>query len=208
MTEMKPRRLAVVECRTVRGEPDSIHLSVEEWSPRFGEWFTGMALCGQSADQGALDPATSITCQGCESHRDGYERALSGRPTAEQEELTALRAHLDLATEFRIPCPEAADPGRPEGGPILQPEPLLVQKTTTNWADRFPDGWRIFNPNLDNGDHVWTGDGWVYCGKLHMGVIYQWTRDQAIAEAQRLAVEETRRYEAWLATMKAGAQDR
>lgn len=109
---------------------------------------------------------------------------------------------LDLATEFRIPCPEAADPGRPEGAPILQPEPLIVQKVQAHWADRFPDGWRIFNPNLEPGDHVWTGDEWAYRGRLHIGVIYQWTRDQAIAEAQRLAIEETRRYETWLNDMR------
>lgn len=93
MTDPKPR-LAVVECRTVTGGPDGIHLSVEEWSPRFGEWFTGVALCGQSADQGALDPTTPVTCQGCERHRDSYERALTGRPTAEQDELAAARASI------------------------------------------------------------------------------------------------------------------
>lgn len=206
MTETKSRRLAVVTCSTVHGEPDGIHLSVEEWVPHFGEWLTGLALCGQSADQGALDPATTVTCQGCEGYRDGYERALTGRPTAGQEQLAKLAAQLDLATEFHVPCPEAADPGRPEGGPILQPEPLIVQKVAPHWADRFPNGWRIFNPNLEPGDHVWTGDGWT-SGRLHMGVIYRWTRDEAIAEAQRLAVDETRRYEEWIADMRATGEN-
>jgi hypothetical protein len=119
-----------------------------------------------------------------------------------QEQVRQLNAQLDLAAEFRIPCPEPADPGRPDDGPILQPEPLLVQKVQPRWADRFPDGWRIFNPNLEPGDHVWTGDEWAYRGRLHIGVIYKWTRGQAIAEAQRLAVEETRRYETWLADMR------
>lgn len=89
---------------------------------------------------------------------------------------------------------------------MLQPEPLIVQKVTANWADRFPDGWLILNPNLDDGNHVWTGDGWVYRGNLHIGVIYRWSRDEAIVEAQRLAVEETRRYEGWLAEQRAAAR--
>lgn len=92
MTSSKFRRLAVVTCCTVTGEPDGIHLSVEEWSPQWGEWLTGMALCGQSADQGALDPATPVTCQDCEGHRDCYERALSGQPTADQELLISVLA--------------------------------------------------------------------------------------------------------------------
>lgn len=198
MTTTAQRRLAVVACCTVTGEPDGTHLTVEEWSPRWKEWLTGIALCGQSADQGALPAGTAVTCANCEGYRDHYERALASRPTAEQEALAAI----DLATEFRIPCPEAADPGRPDKAPVLQPEPLIVQKVTTNWADRFPDGWLILNPNLQPGDHVWTGDGWAYRGQLHIGVIYRWSRDEAIVEAQRLAVEETWRYETWLADMR------
>lgn len=111
---------------------------------------------------------------------------------------------LQYATEFRIPCPEPADPGRPNGGPVLRPEPLIVRKCVTSWADRWPDGWMIRNPNLEPGDQVWTGERWEYRGQVYGGVIYQWTRDGAIAEAQRLAVEETRRFETWLAEMRAG----
>lgn len=218
-----PRRLAVVRCCTVTGEPDGTHLSVEEWSPRWGEWLTSMALCGQSAEQGALPGGTAISCTACEDFRDSYERALAGRPTAEQEELERLNARWrhwkrlaqDLevdrdrhagallhATEFHIPCPEPKDPGRPDGAPILRPEPLIVRKVTANWADRFPDGWLILNPNLQPGDHVWTGDEWVYRGQLHMGVIYRWTRDEALALAPGLAAAETARYEAWIAEMR------
>ena len=109
---------------------------------------------------------------------------------------------LTFATEFRIPCPEPSDPNRPANAPVLRPEPLIVQKIAAHWADRFPDGWRIVNPNLEPGDQVWTGDGWVYCGQLHIGVIYRWTRDEAVGEAQRLAVQETARYETWLAEMR------
>jgi hypothetical protein len=84
----------VVACCTVTGEPDGTHLSVEEWFPRWDEWLTGIALCGQSAEQGTLPPDTPVTCQDCEGYRDTYERALAGRPTAEQEELAALRRKL------------------------------------------------------------------------------------------------------------------
>lgn len=115
-----------------------------------------------------------------------------------------LNEQLQYATEFRIPCPEPADPGRPVGAPVLRPEALIVRKCTTNWADRYPDGWMILNPNLQPGDQIWTGEAWEYRGQLYGGVIYRWTRDQAIAEAQRLAVEETARYEKWLADMRAG----
>lgn len=89
------RRLVPVRCSTVRGEPDGVHLSVYEWEPRYQEWITGPALCGQSADQGALPDGTPVTCTGfagsCEGYRDSYERALAGRPTAEQEEMARLR---------------------------------------------------------------------------------------------------------------------
>jgi hypothetical protein len=146
-----------------------------------------------------------IVSTGCNPHQS--RRAAENLLAAHRQEATRpLVEQLALATEFRIPCPQAADPGRPMDGPVLQPEPLIVQKVAAHWADRFPDGWRILNPNLEPGDHVWTGDGWVYCGQLHIGVIYRWTRDEAITEAQRLAVEETRRYETWLADMRAKAR--
>lgn len=80
------RHLVPVAVFTVEGVPDGIHLSVNEWVPRFEEWATGLALCGESAEQGALPVGTPATCQGCEGYRDSYERALSGRPAAEQEE--------------------------------------------------------------------------------------------------------------------------
>ncbi|WP_035796419.1 hypothetical protein [Kitasatospora mediocidica] len=133
-------------------------------------------------------------------------RDFMAKVRAENQRGHEALQQLLFATEFRIPCPEAADPDRSDSGPVLQPEPLIVQKVTANWADRFPDGWLILNPNLQPGDHVWTGDGWVYRGNLHIGVIYRWTRDEAIAEAQRLATEETRRYETWVAEQRAAAR--
>lgn len=105
-----PRRLAAVRCLTIEGKPDGTHLSIEEWSPRWDEWLTGMALCGQSAEQGALPAGTTITCQPCENHRDNYDRALDGRPTAEQEELDTLRRKLDridqMATAWEQQLPD------------------------------------------------------------------------------------------------------
>lgn len=95
MTPTAQRRLAVVACCTVTGEPDGTHLSVEEWSPRWQEWLTSMALCGQSAEQGALPTDTVVTCTGCEGRRDHYERALTGRPTAEQEQIASLLGQVD-----------------------------------------------------------------------------------------------------------------
>jgi hypothetical protein len=84
----------VVACSTVTGEPDGIHLSVEEWNARWGEWLTSMALCGRSAEQGALPEGTAVTCAGCEDRRDHYERILAGRPVAEQERLAEAEAKL------------------------------------------------------------------------------------------------------------------
>jgi hypothetical protein len=92
VTDTRHRRLVPVACVTVWGVPDGTHLSVEEWVPKLGEWVTGLALCGQSAEQGALDPTTPIDCGNCEDFRDGYERALSGRPTVAQEQLDKLDA--------------------------------------------------------------------------------------------------------------------
>jgi len=90
MTATAQRRLAVVACCTVTGEPDGTHLAVEEWSPRWQEWLTGMALCGQSADQGALPTGTAVTCASCEGHRDHYERALAGRLAADSERAAGI----------------------------------------------------------------------------------------------------------------------
>lgn len=75
-------------------EPDLVHLSVLKWIPACEAWATGMTLCGRSASQGALPDGTLVTCQDCEGYRDSYERALSGRPTAEQEEIAELKAQL------------------------------------------------------------------------------------------------------------------
>jgi hypothetical protein len=95
-TAARQRRIVPVACRTIEGEPDGIHLAVEQWVPRIEEWVTGWALCGQSAEQGALPADTVVTCAGhegsCESYRDSYERAIDGRPTAQREEIDRILA--------------------------------------------------------------------------------------------------------------------
>ncbi|MEU1371989.1 hypothetical protein ABZ454_38770 [Streptomyces sp. NPDC005803] len=95
-------RLVPVSCETPQGEPDGVHLSLMRWLPQIGEWVTGPALCGQSATQGALTDDTPVTCTGhagsCEAYRDAYQRSIDGRPTAQQEQIDALRAEVDRLT--------------------------------------------------------------------------------------------------------------
>ncbi|MEU2426866.1 hypothetical protein ABZ619_38640 [Streptomyces sp. NPDC007851] len=95
----RPRRIVPVACRTRQGDPDGVHLAVEEWIPRVEMWVTSPALCGQSAEQGALPADTMVTCTdgdgSCESYHDSYQRALDGRPTAQQEETDRLRAECE-----------------------------------------------------------------------------------------------------------------
>jgi len=96
------RRIVPVACVTREGAPDGVHLSLLTWLPQWEEWATGPALCGQSAEQGALPDTTPVTCTGfdgsCESYRDTYQRIIDGRPTAHQEEVTALRAEVTRLT--------------------------------------------------------------------------------------------------------------
>ncbi len=112
----------------------------------------------------------------------------------------AVNEQLQYATEFRIPCPQPADPGRLEGAPVLHPEALIIRRR----LDGRGDGWLILNPNRQPGDQVWTGSEWVYRGELHRDVIYKWGRNEAITEAQRLAAAETERYEQWLTEQRGG----
>lgn len=110
--------------------------------------------------------------------------------------------HIAYATELRIPCPQPADPGRPDGAPVLRPEPLILRKNTTGRPKGWEDGWLIHNPNLEPGEQVWSSGQWQHRGKLTANAIYRYTRQEAVAEAQRLAVQETARYETWLAEMR------
>jgi antitoxin component HigA of HigAB toxin-antitoxin module len=63
-------------------EPDLVHLSLYEWNERAGLWLTGMALCGRSAEQGALPEGTEATCPNCEVYRPTYEAALARESAA------------------------------------------------------------------------------------------------------------------------------
>lgn len=129
----------------------------------------------------------------------GWERAIErARKDAAQDTM-----HIQYATELRIPCPDPADPGRPDHAPHLHPEPLIIRKNTSGYPKGWEDGWLILNPNLEPGDHVWTGREWGYRGELQRNAIYRWTRSEAVTEAQHLAIQETTRFEAWIAETRA-----
>lgn len=197
------RRIVPVACRTRQGDPDGIHLALEQWIPRAEAWVTGPALCGQTAEQGALPADTPITCTdhdgSCESYRDSYQRALDGRPTAEQELIAALRAELDtarataaLVTEYRIPCP---------GHRLGAGADIIVQRRPTE------DGWAIFNPNLDSPLRVWTGEQYERIGTdIYRREGFRWTREEALDLAPGLAEQETARDLAWFEKMRAQAR--
>jgi hypothetical protein len=138
--------------------------------------------------------------------RRGFDAGRARGEERTRQENAADSAHIGLAVELRIPCPEAADPGRPDGAPVMQPQPLIVRKNTSGRPKGWEDGWSIANPNLFPDRQVWTGRGWQRDGDLHGNAIYRWTREEAVTEAQRLAMEETRRYETWLADMRAKAK--
>lgn len=63
-------------------EPDLVHLSLYEWLPKWEEWATSWALCGRSAEQGALPEGTEVTCQSCLAYKPTYEAALDRQATA------------------------------------------------------------------------------------------------------------------------------
>ncbi|MEW2301941.1 hypothetical protein AB0958_18540 [Streptomyces sp. NPDC006655] len=198
----RQRRLVPVACRTRHGDPDGVHLAVEEWIPRAEQWVTGPALCGQTAEQGALPADTVVTCTdgdgSCESYRDSYQRALDGRPTAQQEETDRLRAELEaeraaaaLVTEYRIPCP---------GHRLGAGADIIVQRMPT--ADR----WAIFNPNLDSPLRAWTGERYERIGTdIYRREGFRWTRREALDLAPGLAEQETARDWAWFEEMRAQA---
>lgn len=87
--------------------------------------------------------------------------------------VTGLAAALNLASEFRIPCP---------GHPYRDRADLYVKKRMDGQAD----GWAISSGTAMYED-IWTGTDWVYRGTLARDDIYRYTRDEAIAEAQRIA---------------------
>ena len=111
-TPDRQRRIVPVACVTREGAPDGVHLSLLSWLPQWEAWATGPALCGRSAEQGALPEGTPVTCTGfdgsCESYRDSYQRAIDGRPTAHEEEVTQLRAEVDRHVNANLAAAERA----------------------------------------------------------------------------------------------------
>lgn len=79
---------------------------------------------------------------------------------------------LDYATRFDIPIP--GHPGTHVVARKARPGYVLG----TQWA---------VTDDSDMGSNAWTGHHWVYRGELHREQIYAYDRDDAIAEAIRVA---------------------
>ncbi|MGW9238138.1 hypothetical protein ACWGRL_05280 [[Kitasatospora] papulosa] len=94
IAEDRTRRYLVPVARlNLAGEPDVIHLSVYQWLPAFQAWATGMAICGYSAQQGALPKAT-VTCPECLQYRPRYERMLTPGYRPEDDDPDVLRKRV------------------------------------------------------------------------------------------------------------------
>lgn len=94
--DLTRRYLVPVARLNLPSEPDVIHLSVYQWLPAFEAWATGMAICGASAQQGALPEAT-VTCSGCLAYRARYERMLAPGYRPESDDPEVLRERLERA---------------------------------------------------------------------------------------------------------------
>ncbi|RPE27376.1 hypothetical protein [Kitasatospora cineracea] len=138
----------------------------------------------------------------------GWEKAKENAAAWRAKDATLAEQHLQLATELRVPCPAPDDPGRPDGAPALRPLPLILSANPTGRPQGWEDGWCISNPNLEPGTQVWTGHQWRRDGDLAPHAIYRYTREEAVAEAQRLAVEESARYGRWIAEQRRPGPDR
>jgi hypothetical protein len=101
---------------------------------------------------------------------------------------TRLSQLLELAAEFRIPCP---------GHPYGQAADLRVRRR----LDGRDDGWAVLNDNPGN-EHAWTGATWVYRGELSRADIYRYDRQTAIDEATRIAPLETAAFLAHLERLR------
>lgn len=102
-----------------------------------------------------------------------------------------LAATLELAAEFRIPCP---------GHPYGVHADLRVSRRT----DAEQDTWSIGNG--DAPEQVWTGDKWAYRCDLTREQQHPYTRDQAITEALRIAPLETAAFLDHIKRLRAEAQ--
>ncbi|WP_030756427.1 hypothetical protein [Streptomyces sp. NRRL F-5135] len=104
-----------------------------------------------------------------------------------------LAATLNLAAEFRIPCP-----GHPHG----HAADLRVQRR----LDGNADGWAVFNDNPGN-EHAWTGTEWTYRGELARAQIYRYDRQTALNEAVRIAPLETAAHIAHIARLRSELEE-
>lgn len=126
---------------------------------------------------------------------NGYNRAI--------QEHAHDAEHLALATELRIPCPAPADTGHTDLLSRRRPDDLILRKNTTGAPKGWEGGWLILNPNVQPGDHVWTGKAWVYRGDLPMNGIYKWTLGEAVKLARQLAAGVTIVWDVEIADLRA-----
>lgn len=94
-----------------------------------------------------------------------------------------LVAHLNKVSQFRIPCP---------GHPYGHLADLLVERARDN------DRWAITRDG-----EAWTGQKWDHRANLHRHEIYRWSRDEAIAEAERIAPIDTEMWRLEVARIRA-----
>lgn len=102
-----------------------------------------------------------------------------------------LAAALELATEFRIPCP---------GHPYSHLADLRVTRRT----DGHGNGWALLNDD----NHAWTGTRWLPLSALAPSDIYRYDRQTALDEATRIAPLETVAFQLQLNRLRAEADHR
>lgn len=56
--------------------PGDTHLALLSWNTRISEWLTSIAICGESAAQGELPDAPTVTCTECLEQRAVFETLL------------------------------------------------------------------------------------------------------------------------------------
>lgn len=160
-TPNRRHRLVPVACCTTEGDPDGIHLLAEEWVERLGAWVTnGLAPCGRPgnlATLGTLPADTPITCTdgpgNCAAFRDAYQRALDGRPTAEQETIARLQS-LVRELEAALEAARTARLNEPILRHCIYPGCLREYDVNATLCGRTPE-----RP-------TWSGKGWLQVRQL------------------------------------------
>ncbi|MGW3400754.1 hypothetical protein [Streptomyces zhihengii] len=102
-------------------------------------------------------------------------------------DINRLAALLELAAEFRIPCP---------GHPYAHHADLHVRRRLDGRAD----GWAVLN---DDDTHAWTGTHWAPIGSLARSEIYRYEQHTALTEAQRIAPLETQTFHTTIRRLRA-----